>query len=199
MISIRSVALVVGVVACSTTSLASPLNLMQSTPDITSGFITVSYNATSDVLTVTGTALSIDFNGTPPPDNNITSGTFTLTATINSSGMLTSGSLSIAGTIPALGAASPLLTANLTAFGFSDSPVTQIFEFTGTTTGGSQAAGMGSQVGTILNLGGGFSGSFASNFANGGFGSADTFRIPTPGASLLLGAASLIGLSRRRR
>lgn len=199
MISIRTVALAVGVAVSSTTALGSPLNLVQSTPDITSGFITVSYNATSDVLTVTGTALSIDFNGTPPPDNTITSGTFTLTATINSSGMLTSGSLIIAGTIPALGAASPLLTANLTAFGFSDSPVTQVFEFTGTTTGGSQAAGMGSQVGTILNLGGGFGGSFANNFANSGFGNADTFRIPAPGAGMLISAAGLIGLSRRRR
>ena len=151
------------------------------------------------MLTVTGTALAIDFNGNPPPDNSITAGTFTLTAMINSSGVLTSGSLSITGTIPSLGSGSPLLPANLTALGFSDWPVTQIFEFIGTTTGGSQAAGMGSQIGTILNLGSGFNGSFASNFANSGFGNADTFRIPAPGAGLVLGAAGLIGLSRRRR
>lgn len=199
MIPIRFLSLAIGCAAVSTSALAAPLNLTMSTPDITSGLISTNYNATSDTLTVTGTALTIDFNGAPPPDNGITGGSFSLIANIDGSGNLISGTLTIAGTIPALGAGSPLLTANLTAFGFSSSPLTQIFEFRATTTGGSQAAGFGSQVGTILNLGGGFTGSFASNFSGSGFGNADTGRIPAPGSALLLGSVGALGLRRRRR
>lgn len=191
-----SVAAAVGLsVSCAAS--AAPLNLNLLRPDITSGFLTVTYNATSDVLSVTGPALTIDFDGVSPPDHAITGGTFTLSAIINASGMLTSGTLTITGTVGAIGATSPLLTANLTGFGFSSSPVTQIFEFTGAVTGGSQAAGYGASVGTVLNTGGGFPGHFNSNFSKSGQGSADTARIPAPGTAAAL--AGLLGLAARRR
>ncbi|MCC6320758.1 MAG: hypothetical protein IT438_04900 [Phycisphaerales bacterium] len=181
-------------------ALAAPLNLNLARPDITSGFISVTYNATTDVLQATGTAIAIDFDGVNPPDHAITAGTFTLTASVNSAGSLVGGTLTIGGTIPALGAGAPLLTANLTSFGFSSSPLTQIFEFTGSVTGGSQAAAFGPSMGTILFLGGGFNGTFNSNFNNGNFfgqAAADTARIPAPGAGAA--AIGLLGLAARRR
>ena len=181
-------------------ALASPLNLNLLTPDITSGFIVVNYNATTDVLQATGTALSLDFDGIAPPDHAISGGSFSLTANINASGSLVSGTLTIGGTVAALGAGSPLLTANLTQFGFSSSPLTQVFEFTATVTGGSQAAAFGTTIGTILNLGGGFGGSFNSNFTNANFfgqAVADTARIPVPGTGVA--AAGLALLARRGR
>lgn len=193
---------VAGLLASASFAAAAPLNLTLQRPDITSGLLSVSYNATSDVLTVTGSALTIDLDGIAPPDHPITGGTFALTANINSAGVLTSGSLTISGSISALGAVTPLLTANITAFGFSNSPVTQIFEFTGPVTGGSLASGpngFGSTVGTILSLGGGFNGSFASNFSNSGFGAADTARIPAPAAGTLALMTGVLALGRRRR
>lgn len=176
------------------------LNLNLLTPDITTGFMSAGYNAGTDVFTATGTALTIEFDGIAPPDHAITGGTFMLTATIDSGGNLVSGSLTITGTVAALGAGSPLLTATLTDFGFSSAPLSQIFEFSGSVTGGSQAGAFGTQVGTVLGLGGGFAGNFNQNFSNSGFGSADTARIiPAPAAAGVLGLAGLVGLSRRRR
>lgn len=176
--------------------MAAPLNLTLARPDITSGLITSGYNATSDTLTASGVALTLDFDGIAPPDHPITSGTFNLSAVINGSGVMSSGQLTIGGSVGAIGASSPLLTLNLTQFGFSNSPVTQVFEFIGTPTGGSLSGQFGSSVGVILSLGGGFNGSFASNFQSTGFGVADTARIPAPAAG---GLALMAGVAMRRR
>jgi len=144
---------------------AAPLNLvLRSNPDITSGLIQVNFNNATRVLTATGAALTLDLDGLAPPDHGITNGIFTLNATLSTTGVISAATLTITGSIAALaGATSPLLTANLTAFGFSSAPLTQIFEFTGPVTGGSQASRYGASTGVILNLGGGFSGNFTSN------------------------------------
>ena len=198
----KTVLVLLCALASASSAWASPLNLvLQSHPDITSGLIQVNFNATTHVLTATGTALTLELIGTAPPDFNITSGVFTLNATISTTGAISAATLSITGTIPALtGATSPLLTANLTAFGFGSSPLTQIFEFTGPVTGGSQASRYGATTGVILSLGSGFAGNFTSNVSNGGLGAADTAPlIPAPGAGGLALAAGALALGRRRR
>ncbi len=199
MIASRAVALCV-VVGASGAAVAAPLNLTLDRPDISSFFISASYNAATDTLTATGTAAAIDFDGIAPPDFNIVGGTFSLSAVIDASGNMSSGTLTIGGSVGALGATSPLLIVDLDVFGFGTMPTTQIFEFLGTATGGSLASEFQPLVGTVLNMGSGFQGSFATNFSNSGFGTADTARVvPAPGAAALLAAAGLAGITRRRR
>ena len=199
MMTLRAAAALLPMAVAASTVSAAPLNLTLGRPDITAGLLSSNYNATTDTLTVTGPALVIDLDGVSPPDYGITGGTYTLIAMIDGTGHLSSGTLTITGSIAGLGASSPLLTASLTAFGFSSAPVTQVFEFTAATTGGSLQSYFGGQVGTVIGLGGGFNGSFASNFAGTAFGSADTARIPAPGVGALAAAAGLAATRRRRR
>ena len=93
---------------------AVPLNLtLLDTPDIVSSFIDVNYNAGTDTFTASGFALELDDDGSVPAEA-ITGGTFDLTAVIDGSGTLSSGSLSIGGTVASLGFNSgTLLTGNL--------------------------------------------------------------------------------------
>jgi hypothetical protein len=179
---------------------------LQSYPDITSGFIDVTYNAGTDQFTASGFALSFNDDGLGPADN-INNGSFLITATVNSSGTATGGALNIGGNVGAF--SSPLLVANLTAFGFQNSGG-DLFEFLFTVTGGTLAAshygGVGATIGVILDANGAnFNGSFNSNFNNnGGFpgfgqGVSNTgILVPAPGALAALLMAGLCG-SRRRR
>lgn len=199
MLFIRALAAALPLAVAASSATAAPLNLTLGKPDITAGLLSVNYNATTDILNITGPALVIDFDGISPPDFGITGGTYTLIATIDGTGHMSSGTLTITGSISGLGATSPLLTANLGAFGFSSAPVTQVFEFTGTTTGGSLASSFGPSIGSIVGLGNGFAGSFASSFANTAFGSADTARIPAPGVGATALLAAVVGFGRRRR
>lgn len=179
---------------------AAPLNLsLRSAPDITAGLVSVSYNATTDSFTASGPAFTLELNGTGGPDHNITNGTFTIHATISATGAISAATLTVTGSVPAIGATTPLITANLNAFGFSNSPLTQIFEFRGPATGGALAGNYGGTVGVILNLGGGFAGNFNSNFSNGGFGVADIAPpVPAPATAGLLVAGALAARRRRR-
>ena len=67
-------------------------------------------------------------------NETIVTGVFDLSASIDSSGLFTSGSLNISGTVPTLGFNSgTLLTGNLTAFGFSNfggDPLEFLFDVT---------------------------------------------------------------------
>lgn len=151
---------------------AASLGLSQikkATPDIFSGFVTVNYNASTDVLTATGMAFTLDAGSGPV---NINAGSLSLNATINDSGILTLGSFTIGGKIPSMGFNSgTLITATPTAFGFEPGPpASETLEFFLTVTGGDAAAlygGVGSKLTGLFLHDSGYPGPGGSGGANG--------------------------------
>jgi hypothetical protein len=99
------------ILGVSAASQAGPLGVtVDPYPDIQSGFITTTYNATSGAFSANGWALTLD---TGTGGQNITTN-FRLNATIDKNGVASSGSLTIGS------AAAPLVyTANLIAFAFN--------------------------------------------------------------------------------
>ena len=81
---------------------AVPLNLALGVPDIASSFISVSYNSTTDVLSASGFAVTLDDDGVGAA-LSIANGTFDLNASINSLGVLSGGTLAIGDTVAGLG------------------------------------------------------------------------------------------------
>jgi hypothetical protein len=183
---------------------ASLLNLsLNDSPDIFSSFIDVNYNAGSQQFTAQGFALTLhDGVGT----QNILNGSFLLTAQIDNSGAMQSGSLLIQGAVAGFGP--NLLSGQLDAFGFQ--PLGgPIFEFLFSVTGGDMAVpswfgGIGSEFGVILTASGvNFTGNWNLDFSNTGgipgtgIGFSDTAPVPAPATAIIL--AGLLGCSRRRR
>jgi len=175
---------------------AVPFNLILSTPDIVSGFITVDYDADLDALTASGFALQIDDDGAGPRID-IDDGLFGLNARINDAGALTAGNLFIGGTVDSLGFNSgTLLTGTLDAFGFPDAggdPLEFIFSVTG-----GDAAGLYGGTGGVILTGTGFEGSFRDDFSGPSFRStanAAAAVVPEYGASVSLMLVSLVGLA----
>lgn len=181
-------------VASSGNAGAAALGLtLADSPDIVSGFIDVAYSAASDTLTASGFALELDDDGTPP-SVPIDAGSFSLSATVDDTGTLLGGSLTIGGTIPSLGAVSgTLLTGTITKLGADGA--TGLVEFLLDVTGGDLASLYGAVAGGILGTTG-FTGSWDSDFSASG-ASADVAAIPLPAALWLL-LPALLTLVRRR-
>ncbi|MGQ0626546.1 MAG: MYXO-CTERM sorting domain-containing protein [Phycisphaerales bacterium] len=206
---IRSIGLsVVALAMCAGSAIASPLNLTPQLPDVASGFIFVSYNAGSHVLTATGSTQNLTFPGMPPVMTNLNNRLFSLSMGINNDGSIDTN---IASNFEVRGdylGTNVLLyhSSNVAAFGFG---ATNRLEFIHLADGGSIVP-LGSQIGTILSMSNvsyagtvpSFMNSFTAGFNFGGqlFGtsSADSFIIPTPGAAALAGMG-LVAFSRRRR
>ncbi len=181
-----------------------PLDLLDA-PDIASGFIDVSYDAGTDLLSAHGFALSFDDG--QGPAQNILSGDFDLDAIINDFGVPVSGTLSIGGNVGGFGPL--LLTGDLIGFGFADGGG-ELLEFLFTVTDGELApayGGAGALIGVVMDIGGsGYSGSFTQSFNNliagqvgTGLGVADTARlVPGPAVVLLLALGAAAGRGRRR-
>ena len=187
-----------------TSAQAAPLNLtLLEFPDIVSGFIDVTYDAGTDSFGANGFAFELDDDGVGVPEA-IADGSFNLSALINDSGLLASGTLDIGGTVAALGFSSgTLLTGNLNAFGFPNAggdPLEFLFEVTGGDAAGLYG-GVGSIGGIILSGGTGFTGDFTTDFSGSGTAVADVAPIPLPAAVWLFGSGllGLVGVSRRRR
>jgi len=182
---------------------ATPLNLILSdSPDIISSWIDVSYNANNEALTMSGYALEL-FDGTA--SHQIANGTFALSANVSNSGVLSGGSLTIGGTIAALGfSTSNLLTGSLFALGFDDSTSAnnQTLEFRFDTTDGDAAllyTNTGSSGGILVHLTG-FNGDWGSDWSSNPFAAVSDVGVPAPTALWLIAAGiGLFGVARRYR
>src|SRR5215208_1141431 len=178
------------VLFASAASQAGPLGVTTVVPypDIATGFITTTYNATSGAFAANGWALTLD-TGTGTKQNITTN--FSLQATINSSGQLVAGTgqLTIGSTL------SPLLkSVNLLAFGF-DAVKGGALEFlfaspTGSyTTGATPLYSSALPLDVMLSVGSGFNGNFATSWSSSG-GSGDVRSSvegsPEPSALLLM-------------
>lgn len=194
---------------------ATPLYLTAGPqPDIFVGFATVQGGSggSGGYLTVSAWTASLDFDGLPPPDYSVGnpspgqlySGLLSISATTSGT-----GSLSIEGQVPDLGATSgTLLLGSLAQFGYMDPPSGgEIFEFVFNVTGGDLASFFSPQIGVILDANSShFTGSFLPGFANDDDGVLDVFRLPQPGvipepltaAGVLFGLISGAGYLRRR-
>jgi hypothetical protein len=188
---------------------------MSEYPDLYSSILTASFtlsgSGTDGVLAVNGstseyttTALAAipDFDDVYDAGED-GPGSFTLTATVKTNGVLESGSFSISGQLVDDGTGDPvlpfgvLLQGTITAFGYqaNTSPESEDFDIKYTVTGGALAGDYGATAGTLL-YGTSFGGSFTSNFNTDGdnFSSySDTKAIPEP-SSILLVVTSLLGL-----
>jgi hypothetical protein len=186
--------------------------------DITSSYASASYNSTTKLLSISGTATAIDYDQTAPPDAGISSGgagkpaSFLVNVHVDSQGALlapaTATDLKIMGLFAGGPHPSPiygtLLTGQVTKFGYANSSPNRLFEFVFLVTGGSQMAYFGTTVGIIFDSLTGFHGSFASNFTTSTNGNGDTFGVPEPSALRLvlvgcLVAAASLGARRARR
>ena len=182
-----------------------PLNLAP-TPDIFTRFTSLTYDAGSDLMTVTGASLTLDDGGGAV---NITGGTLDIQADIGLGGVIGigGGTITITGTVGLFGPG-VLLQGVLLDFGFLDAPGGELFEFLFEVTGGDLAIGSlygvpgpGSQFGVILDaVDSNFDGTFDVDFANSGAGFANVRAVPGPATFvlLMLGAGAL-GARKRRR
>ena len=185
--------------------------MLEDYPDITSGFIDVTYDATANILSANGFALTLDDDGVGDLENiyafgsDIDPGTFLITAEIDDFGTLIGGTLTVEGTVPDLGFNSgTLLTGDLTDFGYPDAggnPLEFLFDVTGGDVAGLYA---GTSGGVILGATG-FGGSFAADFDNLMFGMPGTGAgfgdtgVPEPSTLSLLMLGLIATRLRRRR
>ncbi|MBL7215075.1 MAG: PEP-CTERM sorting domain-containing protein [Phycisphaerae bacterium] len=182
---------------------------LENSPDIFSSGIDVVYSA--GTLTATGWATELDADG-DDVDNlaitDTTSSSFALSASIDGSGTLSDGSVTISGKISGLGFNSgTLLTGNITGFGF-DETGGEVLEFVFNVTGGDAADLYGDgSIGIIMGFTGFSGGSWGGDFDNcygfpgEGYGNAvsDTAPVVPEPATLVLLAGGALLLKRRKR
>ncbi len=192
--------------------LASQLNEY---PDLYSSILTASFtlsgSGTNGVLSVTGStskyttaalAAGSDFDDVYD-SSGFNPGSFTLTATIKTNGILQSGSFSISGQLVDDNTSTQvlpfgvLLSGTVTSFGSraNTSSSSEDFDFLLSVSGGALASDYGSTGGTLL-YDTSFNGSFTQNFNSNGNNNqsfSDTKAIPEP-SSVLLVVMSLLGL-----
>jgi len=182
------------VLGVSVTSHAGPLGVTTVVPypDIQTGFITTTYNATTGAFAANGWALTLD-DGSGTKKNITTN--FTVQATIDNNGQLVSGT----GQLLIGNAASPLLkSVPLLAFGF-DPIKGGVMEFLFAPPTGSYTAdptayySSALPIDVMLSVGSGFNGNFAASWSSsGGTGDVRGALEATPEPSALL--LTLVGI-----
>ncbi|HHM21848.1 MAG TPA: hypothetical protein ENJ20_07470, partial [Bacteroidetes bacterium] len=148
-------------------------------PDIMSGFISTSYDAATDQLTVSGFAMTFDSVGAGAVVN-ISGGGFNIATTIDNTGVATAGTLTLSGMAGTYNGT--LLTGNLTDFGYLTGGG-DLFEFVFDVTGGLMAdefGGVGNQVGVILSALSNFNGNWNLSFSSPASSVADVAPVNCP-------------------
>ena len=145
---------VIGILSCECLpAMASSLDLSAQPPDLSAGYLNVTYDATTGTLSTVGWPMSFNTGGNTPEHASVVGGNYDLTAHLTQSGVPVSGSLKITGTIPGLASSGTLLTGQLqlsqtgsqAGFGFQSPQAIQqsgsgdIFEFVFNVTGGDLA------------------------------------------------------------
>ncbi|MBJ6723710.1 hypothetical protein [Geomesophilobacter sediminis] len=164
-ILVRALAVVMALVAVNSAGNAdaAPLDLsLQTTPNLVADFIDVNYVAASKSFTAQGYAEQITNGSTAPA--TIVNGTFTITATIDNDGNVTSGTLTINGEVPSLSVAPGLLlNGTLQAHGLGEAGGPIEFQFA--TTDGALASQFGPVLKVILTFSG-YQGSMLQDFTS---------------------------------
>lgn len=210
----RTFVALVAMLSMGTAAEAAPLNLTSQAWDILASNLTVTMTPTSfdaegiaalDALPGLGDTFTLDDGTFDFPD--VQDARYLIHASLNGAGALTSGTLTIKGSVSGLGIPyGTLLEANLTTMGFNNGPhdTTGIFEFLGDVTGGLGQFGL--HVGVILqafDLPDGWTIPSVTTFE--GFASSDNFSfarayVPEPSAAVILAmSAGAIGFITRRR
>ncbi len=207
------VTLAAGILLFSPVARAAPLDIiLLDYPDIFSNYIDVTYDAYEDQFLATGFALTFNDDGSPSKD--ISNGTFDITAEIDSSGNLVSGSLTITGDV--LTYSGTLLTGDLTEVGFYEAgndPMEFLFDVTGGLLAipdyygnpGDRTGGVILALNSDIFSESRFKGSWEIDFDNNdgvtgmGLGGSDTGIVPIPSAVWLLasGLIAFVGIRRR--
>lgn len=207
---LRSLILTVALASLPVSAMAVPLlDPTLDLPDVVSGTLDVVYDASGPgTLTISGFALEVDDDGVAPnlQLDVLAVGSFSLTASVNTSGIFSSGSFSILGTVASEGWNSgTLLTGDLNAFGWNAGAT--LMDFTFDATGGDLEPLYGGSEGGIIVATGilpgwaGFGSSFNNNFGSPGFGTGtgDTAPLPEPTTGLLFAAALAVATRFGRR
>jgi len=199
---------VIGIMTCECLpAMASSLDLSAQPPDLSAGYLNVTYDATTGTLSAVGWPMSFNEGGNPPEHASIVGGNYDLTADLTQSGLPVSGSLKITGTIPGLASSGTLLTGQLqlsqSGFGFQSPQAIQqsgsgdIFEFVFNVTGGDLAPYYQGKASVILDAWcSGFNGSFTTSFAASPYLSVadNSAVVPEPSTAILLLTALALGL-----
>lgn len=171
--------------------------LLEPYPDLKSDFLNVTYTNSTSMFEAVGTTSAYDPDSVTDyivTDGGFNPGSCTLTAQIDGSGNLLSGTISISGAVVdqdfnELIPFGVLLQGTLTQFGFLDGGAQpDKFDFLFDVTGGSLAGDYGSVAGTILGMQSTSFVNFSGNFSNSGIGVADTrmMVVPEPSTWLLV-------------
>jgi hypothetical protein len=203
-------------------AIGGTLNLSPSPPDLGALSLTTSYapsSGSTGTLSVTGWPTAFTYSGTHSADIDVTDTSnmcYDLQVLLNkNTGQLISGSLTIGGSIAALGAKSgTLLTGTVTSFGYMPGGG-NVFEFLLTPTGGDLKNYYSGKIGIELTAGfasdpkvphSSFTGSFLTPFVSPEMASlSDNFNfvsVPEPSSICLLTASlscGLLAVGRRRR
>ena len=180
---------------------AAPLNLTPSYPDLAVFNVDTMYDAGSGQFTATGDVTQFTL-ADGLTSYTVVDTTMSIDAQVDNNGNLLSGTLTVQGVIPGLDLAPDmlLLSADLTAFGFSGSGASTVFEFLGDPDGGALASYFVPDIGVVLDPGATTYNevpSFTVSFV-GEQGRTDIL-VPEPATMLLVAGGLLAAPLRRKR
>ncbi|HVU63977.1 MAG TPA: hypothetical protein VHC70_08370 [Phycisphaerales bacterium] len=194
---LRSIVAGAAIAGSAAVAAATPLNLTQGRPDAFSAFISITYDASSHLLSADGFTQNFQLDYVSP-SVSLNNRVWHLTAEILNDGSFTgAGSLSIFGDY---GGTNVLLDSAVSIDQFGSSPGKLEFIFSGVGSGGSINTGH-VPTGVILSDDTLSFAGFALSFDNlaTADGRSDSFLIPAPGAAALGACCLALAAGRRRR